>query len=338
MMTGDLKLDEPYVGLKFESEEEAKDFYVEYSKRLGFVVRMMQRRRSGIDGRTLARRLGCNKQGFGPNNQRSSSSSSSSREGCKATILVKMEKSGKWVVTRFIKEHNHSLQFIGSSSYDSFVRFQSLYLWVFLICFAITWLGCLKKTDLCYCFLHLWFLFATTRLDVLKKECASLGLFYLLLHDLVGWWREICVIVFCIFESSNFDSLGLVLLLQDFGGWKREIFVTVFLQLCLLFCYCKIWLLDLPLQTLEIPLYVFIYCIFGSSWFAITKTWLLEESEVYVTFFFFFLHLWVLICYYKTWLLDFPLYVFQVCIFLVFLLWYYKNWMIDAERFVLLFL
>ncbi|AEE83193.2 unnamed protein product [Arabidopsis thaliana] len=120
MMTGDLKLDEPYVGLKFESEEEAKDFYVEYSKRLGFVVRMMQRRRSGIDGRTLARRLGCNKQGFGPNNQRSSSSSSSSREGCKATILVKMEKSGKWVVTRFIKEHNHSLQFIGSSSYDSF--------------------------------------------------------------------------------------------------------------------------------------------------------------------------------------------------------------------------
>lgn len=26
-----------------------------------------------------------------------------------ATILVKMEKSGKWVVTRFIKDHNHPL-------------------------------------------------------------------------------------------------------------------------------------------------------------------------------------------------------------------------------------
>ncbi|KAG7543273.1 FAR1 DNA binding domain [Arabidopsis thaliana x Arabidopsis arenosa] len=78
---------------------------------------MMQRRRSGIDGRTLARRLGCNKQGFSTNDPRSSCFSSS--EGCKATILVKMEKSGKWVVTRFVKEHNHSLQFIGSS-YNSF--------------------------------------------------------------------------------------------------------------------------------------------------------------------------------------------------------------------------
>ncbi|CAL9224961.1 unnamed protein product [Arabidopsis halleri] len=117
MMTGDLKPHEPYVGMKFESEEEAKDFYVEYSKRLGFVVRMMQRRRSGIDGRTLARRLGCNKQGFSRTDPRSSFSSS--REGCKATILVKMEKSGKWVVTRFVKEHNHSLLFIGPS-YNSF--------------------------------------------------------------------------------------------------------------------------------------------------------------------------------------------------------------------------
>ena len=34
---------------------------------------------------------------------------SSAREGCKATILVKMEKSGKWVVTRFEKDHNHPL-------------------------------------------------------------------------------------------------------------------------------------------------------------------------------------------------------------------------------------
>lgn len=134
-MTGDLKPHEPYVGMKFETEEEAKDFYVEYSKRLGFVVRMMQRRRSGIDGRTLARRLGCNKQGFSRTDPRSSCSSS--REGCKATILVKMEKSGKWVVTRFVKEHNHSLLFIGSS-YNSFVRFQSLHLFDLLL--LDTWL------------------------------------------------------------------------------------------------------------------------------------------------------------------------------------------------------
>ncbi|GLT73342.1 hypothetical protein SLA2020_452090 [Shorea laevis] len=58
---------EPYVGMEFDTEDAARKFYVEYARRVGFVVRIMQRRRSGIDGRTLARRLGCNKQGFSPN-------------------------------------------------------------------------------------------------------------------------------------------------------------------------------------------------------------------------------------------------------------------------------
>ncbi|XVE78199.1 hypothetical protein DITRI_Ditri13aG0124700 [Diplodiscus trichospermus] len=104
---------EPYVGMEFESEDDARKFYVEYARRIGFVVRIMQRRRSGIDGRTLARRLGCNKQGFSPNHKGTFGSDKkprpSAREGCKATILVKMEKTGKWVVTRFVKEHNHPL-------------------------------------------------------------------------------------------------------------------------------------------------------------------------------------------------------------------------------------
>ncbi|KAL5794480.1 hypothetical protein ACOSP7_003074 [Xanthoceras sorbifolium] len=104
---------EPYVGMEFESEEAARKFYIGYARRVGFVVRIMQRRRSGIDGRTLARRLGCNKQGFSPNHKGSFGPDKkprpSAREGCKATILVKMEKSGKWVVTRFEKDHNHPL-------------------------------------------------------------------------------------------------------------------------------------------------------------------------------------------------------------------------------------
>lgn len=104
---------EPYVGMEFESEDAARRFYVEYARRVGFVVRVMQRRRSGIDGRTLARRLGCNKQGFSPNQKGTFGPDKkprpSAREGCNATILVKMEKSGKWVVTRFVKDHNHPL-------------------------------------------------------------------------------------------------------------------------------------------------------------------------------------------------------------------------------------
>lgn len=104
---------EPYVGMEFESEDDAKRFYNDYAQRLGFVVRIMQRRRSEIDGRTLARRLGCNKQGFSPNVKGKIGPGRkprpNAREGCKATILFKMEKSGKWVVTRFVKEHNHPL-------------------------------------------------------------------------------------------------------------------------------------------------------------------------------------------------------------------------------------
>lgn len=104
---------EPYVGMEFDSEDAARKFYTDYARQVGFVVRVMQRRRSGIDGRTLARRLGCNKQGFSPNQPGKFGPEKkprpSAREGCKATILVKMEKSGKWVVTRFVKDHNHPL-------------------------------------------------------------------------------------------------------------------------------------------------------------------------------------------------------------------------------------
>ncbi|KAF1883987.1 hypothetical protein Lal_00012947 [Lupinus albus] len=106
-----VEVEEPYVGMEFDSEEAARKFYVDYARQVGFVVRIMQRRRSGIDGRTLARRLGCSKQGFSPNNKLGPEKRPrpSAREGCNATILVKLEKSGKWVVTRFIKDHNHPL-------------------------------------------------------------------------------------------------------------------------------------------------------------------------------------------------------------------------------------
>ncbi|KAF7120023.1 hypothetical protein RHSIM_Rhsim13G0054200 [Rhododendron simsii] len=103
---------EPYVGLEFDSEDEARKFYFDYARRIGFVVRMMQRRISETDKKVIARRLGCNKQGFSPNYGTIGPDNKprpSAREGCRATILVKLEKSGKWVVSRFEKEHNHPL-------------------------------------------------------------------------------------------------------------------------------------------------------------------------------------------------------------------------------------
>lgn len=114
---------EPYVGMEFDTEEDAKKFYFDYARRVGFVVRIMQRRRSETDGKTIARRLGCNKQGFSPNYGTVGPDMKPrpcAREGCKATFLAKLEKSGKWIVSRFEKEHNHPLvvtqQTLGESS------------------------------------------------------------------------------------------------------------------------------------------------------------------------------------------------------------------------------
>ncbi|KAL2238483.1 UNVERIFIED_CONTAM: Protein FAR1-RELATED SEQUENCE 5 [Sesamum indicum] len=104
---------EPYVGMEFESEDDAKRFYNDYARKVGFVMRIMQRRRSEVDGKTLARRLGCNKQGVSPSPKgkvgQEKKPQPNAREGCKATLMFKLEKSGRWVVTRFIKEHNHPL-------------------------------------------------------------------------------------------------------------------------------------------------------------------------------------------------------------------------------------
>ncbi|PIA29664.1 hypothetical protein AQUCO_05800049v1 [Aquilegia coerulea] len=104
---------EPYEGLEFDSEDHAKAFYDEYARRLGFVMRVMSCRRSEVDGRILSRRLGCNKEGhcvsirgkFGTVRK----PRTSNREGCKAMILIKIEKSGKWIVRKYVRDHNHPL-------------------------------------------------------------------------------------------------------------------------------------------------------------------------------------------------------------------------------------
>ncbi|KAF7149702.1 hypothetical protein RHSIM_Rhsim02G0079400 [Rhododendron simsii] len=76
-------------------------------------MRVMSCRRSEIDGKILARQLGCNKEGHCLSTQGTLGSvrkqRESTREGCKAMILVKSDKDGKWVVTKFVKDHNHPL-------------------------------------------------------------------------------------------------------------------------------------------------------------------------------------------------------------------------------------
>lgn len=104
---------DPFIGMEFESEEVAKSFYDNYAACMGFVMRVDAFRRSMRDGTVVWRRLVCNKEGFRRSRPRRSESRKPravTREGCKALIVVKRDKSsGKWVVTKFVKEHNHPL-------------------------------------------------------------------------------------------------------------------------------------------------------------------------------------------------------------------------------------
>ncbi|KAM7462991.1 hypothetical protein LguiA_031112 [Lonicera macranthoides] len=90
---------EPYVGLQFDSAEDAQEFYNLYATQSGFRIRIGQLYRSRVDGSVISRRFVCSKEGFQTN----------SRTGCPAFIRVQRVDSGKWVLANIKKEHNHEL-------------------------------------------------------------------------------------------------------------------------------------------------------------------------------------------------------------------------------------
>ncbi|XP_048429694.1 protein FAR1-RELATED SEQUENCE 5-like [Pyrus x bretschneideri] len=112
---GDLLDLEPYDGMEFESEEAAKAFYNSYARRVGFSTRVSSSRRSRRDGAIIQRQFVCAKEGFRNLNEKRTKDReikrprTVTRVGCKASFSVKMQDSGRWVVSGFVKEHNHEL-------------------------------------------------------------------------------------------------------------------------------------------------------------------------------------------------------------------------------------
>ncbi|KAK3010662.1 hypothetical protein RJ639_011827 [Escallonia herrerae] len=94
---------EPYVGLEFNSAEDAQELYSLYATQVGFRIRIGQLYRSRVDGSVVSRRFVCSKEGFQTN----------SRTGCPAFIRVQRADSGKWVLANITKEHNHELELPG---------------------------------------------------------------------------------------------------------------------------------------------------------------------------------------------------------------------------------
>ncbi|XP_071730390.1 protein FAR1-RELATED SEQUENCE 7-like [Rutidosis leptorrhynchoides] len=90
---------EPCKGLDFTSANEAYKFYYTYAASMGFKVRIGQLFRSKNDGSITSRRFVCSKEGH----------QHPSRVGCGAFMRIQRQDSGRWVVDRLSKEHNHEL-------------------------------------------------------------------------------------------------------------------------------------------------------------------------------------------------------------------------------------
>ncbi|WVZ02543.1 hypothetical protein V8G54_023349 [Vigna mungo] len=104
-------VEEPYVGQEFESESAAQAFYNAYATDVGFIVRVSKLSRSRRDGTAIGRALVCNKEGFRMPDKREKivRQRAETRVGCRAMIMVRKVSSGKWVVTKLVKEHTHPL-------------------------------------------------------------------------------------------------------------------------------------------------------------------------------------------------------------------------------------
>ncbi|XP_077245563.1 protein FAR1-RELATED SEQUENCE 4-like [Tasmannia lanceolata] len=99
---------EPYLGMKFESEEAAYIFYNEYARRAGFGISKKSTRRSKTDKALIAGEYACVRHGF-KKPRETNRARADIRIGCKAMMKVKKMTSGRWVILNFVKEHNHEL-------------------------------------------------------------------------------------------------------------------------------------------------------------------------------------------------------------------------------------
>ncbi|KAK9287709.1 hypothetical protein L1049_016148 [Liquidambar formosana] len=105
---------EPYAGMTFQSLDSAREFYYEYAKRTGFTIRTNRIRHSLKNTAVIGRDFVCSREGFRAakhtlRKDRVLPPRPVTREGCKAMIRLAARDRGKWVVTKFVREHNHKL-------------------------------------------------------------------------------------------------------------------------------------------------------------------------------------------------------------------------------------
>lgn len=109
-----LNIIEPYIGMKFVSREEARECYIAYGRQIGFTVRIHHNRRSRVNNTVIGQDFVCSKEGFREKKyicrkDRVLPPPPITREGCPAMLRLALRDGLKWVVTKFVKEHNHNV-------------------------------------------------------------------------------------------------------------------------------------------------------------------------------------------------------------------------------------
>ncbi|XP_027924928.1 protein FAR1-RELATED SEQUENCE 5-like [Vigna unguiculata] len=106
-------LDEtPKLGMGFDSDEDAYEFYNAYAGRVGFSVRKDYVNRSKIDGAVASRRFTCFREGFRQKDKRDMNAKKprkDTRIGCLAQMVISRQPDGRYHVTHFEEKHNHEL-------------------------------------------------------------------------------------------------------------------------------------------------------------------------------------------------------------------------------------
>ncbi|KAJ8748212.1 hypothetical protein K2173_000620 [Erythroxylum novogranatense] len=105
---------EPYIGMEFDSRDDAREYYIAYGRGIGFTVRIHHNRRSRINNMVIGQDFVCSKEGFREKKyiyrkDRVLPPPPITREGCPAMLRLALRDGAKWVVTKFINDHNHEL-------------------------------------------------------------------------------------------------------------------------------------------------------------------------------------------------------------------------------------
>lgn len=103
----------PKIGMEFESDDQAYEFYSNYARLTGFTVRNNHLDKSEMNGEVLARRFPCSKESFVQNDKYGANARKRRKErktGCLAQMVVSRQSNGKYAVIHFEAKHNHEVR------------------------------------------------------------------------------------------------------------------------------------------------------------------------------------------------------------------------------------